>query len=522
MQYKYSRIDEDNFKWFAHDMSKASLSGIRLRLGDLRGLHPFTLEFSYPISVIAGANGSGKSTILAMAACAYHNPSANAFRLPERRLPYYTFSDFFVQSSEEVPPEGIELLYRIKYNSWRKNGTCPTGVGDHWMEREKRKGGKWTEYATRARRNVVFLGIQRVVPPSERGVSKSYRYHLRDKAPTAIEEAVKEAVGRVLATEYEQFWVKSHGKYRLPMVRRNGKTYSGFNMGAGENALFEIFYTIFSTPPGTLLVIDEIELGLHESAQRNLVTELKRVCQQRQNQVVCTTHSAAVLTSLPPEARFFVQSYQDKTVITTGISPEYAAAQMAVGKSNELDIYVEDGVAAHLVESALSIELRKRVNVIPIGSASAIVRQLASRFKDRKHSECLAIMDGDQTSKLGSHLSSFMKLLETVSDPASAESWFKDRMSFLPGPYWPERWLVDRLRSGDSGQLARILRVPNNVLISALDAAAVATKHDELRTLSRHLAVEPDHLEGIIFSIALDLPEEVLGSSIKKAKSLLP
>jgi hypothetical protein len=32
------------------------------------------------------------------------------------------------------------------------------------------------------------------------------------------------------------------------------------------NALFEIFATIFACPEGVLLVIDEIELGLHEEA----------------------------------------------------------------------------------------------------------------------------------------------------------------------------------------------------------------------------------------------------------------
>ena len=44
-------------------------------------------------------------------------------------------------------------------------------------------------------------------------------------------------------------------------------------MGAGENAIFTILIELFSAGEGALLVIDEIELGLHEEAhvrgQRN-------------------------------------------------------------------------------------------------------------------------------------------------------------------------------------------------------------------------------------------------------------
>ena len=70
MKYKYSKVDEDNLKWFENDMSRATLSEIELRRGKLRGMSPFKIIFKYPISVIAGENGSGKSTLLAMAACA--------------------------------------------------------------------------------------------------------------------------------------------------------------------------------------------------------------------------------------------------------------------------------------------------------------------------------------------------------------------------------------------------------------------------------------------------------------------
>ena len=37
MKYNYSKTDTDNLKWFANDMSRASLSEIDLREGTIRG-----------------------------------------------------------------------------------------------------------------------------------------------------------------------------------------------------------------------------------------------------------------------------------------------------------------------------------------------------------------------------------------------------------------------------------------------------------------------------------------------------
>ena len=45
-------------------------------LSGLRGIKDLRVKFSYPVSVIAGGNASGKSTVLFGAACAYKVPGA--------------------------------------------------------------------------------------------------------------------------------------------------------------------------------------------------------------------------------------------------------------------------------------------------------------------------------------------------------------------------------------------------------------------------------------------------------------
>ena len=45
-----------------------------IRLNGIRGLHDLRVLFDYPVSVIAGGNATGKSTVLFAAACAYSVP----------------------------------------------------------------------------------------------------------------------------------------------------------------------------------------------------------------------------------------------------------------------------------------------------------------------------------------------------------------------------------------------------------------------------------------------------------------
>jgi len=63
----------------------------------LRSIKDLSIEFKYPLTVICGKNGVGKTTILALAALAYHSPEEhypkNTLRKPRIRenFTYYTF-----------------------------------------------------------------------------------------------------------------------------------------------------------------------------------------------------------------------------------------------------------------------------------------------------------------------------------------------------------------------------------------------------------------------------------------------
>src|SRR5258708_13175280 len=128
MAYQYSGIDRSNLAWFDKDTSKATLIKLEIRKGNLRGLSDQQLHFRYPITAFSGKNGTGKSTLLACVACGFHN-RPSGYKPLSRRVNYYTFSDFFVQTSEEIPPKGILVAYQFPHHNFPQSPNHPSVIG---------------------------------------------------------------------------------------------------------------------------------------------------------------------------------------------------------------------------------------------------------------------------------------------------------------------------------------------------------------------------------------------------------
>ena len=526
MSYSNSNIDRSNFTWFKNDNTRATLASIELVKGNVRGLGPFRAQFDYPITAFAGSNGSGKSTMLALAACAFHN-RRDGFKPPLRSKSYYTFSDFFVQSADEMPVDGVTIRYGIRHNFWKRSGP-----GLRYQTRSKRKGGRWNDYDARVGRNVIYFGVQRVVPHFERSVSKSYRSRFK---PGNLSEETRKKIariaGKIVGKPYADFDSYHHSKYSLPIVKSSGISYSGFNMGAGESAVFEILTALFRAGIGALIIIDEIELGLHERAQLRLVEELKRLCKDLKCQIICSTHSYAVLNSLPPNARFFIEANGASTVVTKGISADFACGKMGKADAEELDIFVEDENAGAILQQVLPLEIRKRCRIKSIGSHSAVLRQLASRSIEGIDN-CMCVLDGDQSNKLAGGLKSVVNATEasTQGEKDAVRSWAETRVAFLPGDTWPERWLlgeaVDFLGNdlfGDSSQTATMWGLENDAqLLDLLKEALLADKHDEFFELAEAVELDPERVRQDVCRLVAMAKPDMFSDLIATIKGKLP
>lgn len=486
MKYHQNAVDAKLQAWFTSDLTRALLRSIELEKGVFRGLNSLNLTFVYPITAICGKNGAGKSTVTALACCAYHN-EANGYKLPKRRNPYYTFSDFFIQHTTDAPLSDIAIRYGIAHDNWTPSARLPDGKGVGMQVRTKKKGGKWNDYHARVDRTVVFLGIERVVPHMERSQSRSYSKSFKDVPLKGWEQQVMTAVGYVLGKTYDDFRYVVHSKYSLPIVQCGKAIYSGFNMGAGENALFDIFSIIYSAGPGALVVIDEIELGLHVEAQRKLIQRLKEVCEEQKIQIICTTHSSEILDALPPSARIYLESVAGTTRITSGISSDFAFNKLSALHGREADIFVEDDVARSLILAALPAPTRTRITVIQIGSSLALARQLAATYVRGETRPAYAIFDGDQSSKQNQNISHARSMAERVRP--DFDDWFTSRIAYLPGENWPELWLLKRATQIPV-TLSKIFGTEKDDLLAAIERGLHAGKHKELFEMAKHLGID--------------------------------
>ena len=521
MKYRETSIDGKLRDWFTKDLTKGLLRGIYLEAGALRGLiGPIKLEIDFPLLALAGKNGAGKSTLLALACCAYHN-EASGYHQPKRNLPYYRFSDFFIQHPKELSPEGISIMCGIAYDDWRKSETLPEGIGVGWQRQTKKEGGKWSDYDRRVPRNVVFLGIDRIVPHAERGPSRSYSRVFKESPPRGWEEKVRITVGKILGRTYDGFRYLGHSRYSLPIVTVGKTVYSGLNMGAGENALFEIFSVLHDCGQGALMVIDEIELGLHAEAQRKFISELKKTCLELHAQVICTTHSREIFEQLPKDARCFVETVNGKTKILTGISPEYSFSKLSGVGSNELEILVEDDVAKSLLTAALPANLRTRTSISVIGSSKCLARQLAAAYARKNKNSVLAVFDGDQRTeegKLVEHARNMAEIAE--SEKGEFDEWIRGRIGYLPGSEWPEAWLMEAgEKVGD--QIAALVGSDSDSVLEALTKGKNAGKHGELHAAGKELGLERESFLQITASVVARNFPEAFAAVVKQIEMLL-
>lgn len=525
MRYRHSELDKKNIASFSNDLTRKSLVRIALPVGAIRGLSDFQIKFSYPLSAIAGKNGSGKSTVLALSACAFHS-GAKSWRHPGRSLPYYRFSDFFVQTGDDVPVEGVQIEYGILHDKWKVTDALPNGRGIGQQKRIKNKGGKWNDYSTRLSRPVAFFGIDRVVPPSEKGVLKNQRNYFAIAAnkKTEIEEATRASVSKILGIDYQDFELRGYGSHKLPLVEIRTCKYSGFNMGAGEQALFSLFTIIHSAPKATLFVIDEIELGLHEAAQKTLIGELKQIAFTHGHQFIFTTHSPTVLESLPPEGRFFLSKSTTGTKVIEGISAAFAAGRMADKPNVELHVYVEDANAKQLVSCFLSAEQRRRIRVVEVGSNSAVISQMAAKFLDHAFdkAESVFILDGDQRSALLSHKSRFLGMVDQKKK-SLASDWFDSKIGFLPSDLMPERYVISTIRDHYVSRFCDAFGIESKAeALEILDKALVRGEHSEIYWMSEDLVFPPDQIWKSMCDIIFLNEKSILKETIDLIDSNLP
>ncbi|HYO53552.1 AAA family ATPase [Archangium sp.] len=103
-------------------------------------------------------------------------------------------------------------------------------------------------------------------------------------------------------TDLDFVEIKELGDVMAMFVEKGGKRISARSLSDGTLRFLGILLALRTAEPGTVILMEEVDTGLHPTRVRLLVEYLETVTREREIQVIATTHSPVILQWLSPEA----------------------------------------------------------------------------------------------------------------------------------------------------------------------------------------------------------------------------
>ena len=166
---------------------------------------------------------------------------------------------------------------------------------------------------------------------------------------------------------------------------------------------------IVEAPDNSLILIEEIEEGLHPKIQRRLMDVIFHESVTCHKQFIITTHSSSILASVRPESRLFIDKDGNNSEVVKNISINEALSRMDSESYPLVNVYVEDSISRKIVEKAIGIlvvskpKINKMINIVEVGSASQTYDYFKTKQKiyqkERINCGYACILDGDMREK---------------------------------------------------------------------------------------------------------------------------
>ena len=427
-----------------------------VRIRNLRGIRDLRLTFDYPVSVLAGPNGCGKSTVLFACACAYRVPGRGPWEFaPATLFPHFAGGDS-PDLADSVQRTELEFYYLHDAERlsmvWRRNKAWTRSFMG-------RRGGRQPQRPLYLRR---FSGQAHSQPGD--------RARRADAAAEEVTELPPELLifaHRILPLRYRRMSLVRLSTRDLLFAAVEGPgdvSYSEFHMSSGERTILRMSKDL-SQLEDALVLIDEVETGLHPYTQQQVMLELQRLALRRRLQVIVASHSAVVLNSVPPDARIVLDRESWPGDVRRLPAYRDVVQRSLYGQSTErLSILCQDDVAEGLIVGVLDgigAGLGLRPDDFDIGRNAGpgdLPGHVRALGQCGKLNEFVFVLDGSSRD------------LQAKLTGAAEEFGRRIRPLLLPGDGPPEAW-VWRMLARDTPSYA-----------SAFGLAA-----DELRSLMRDI-----------------------------------
>lgn len=348
------------------------------------------INFDFPLTVLIGKNGGGKSSTLHA-----------LFGAPQG----YTCGDFWF--STEVDPiaesgdrnryfygyreEGGSDIKEVMKTRMKRGSETKKEDPDYWeTSRPVRKDGMMpSKRNSPVNKEVVYLDFRAEVSAfdkifhfSKEELEKRkellrkrsiYLKRLFDDEAMrfkgvaddkmgkmeVLPPKVVKIIGEILNKQYSDIRVADHRLFKnygtsVYMKNKYATGYSEANAGSGEIAVVQLVRQIENASEYALVLLDEPEVSLHPGAQENLKEYLLDAIKKKKLQVIISSHSPALINGLPNSAiKLFKTNERGKFYIEENVHYQEAFYDVEDKVGDKKIIYCEDYAAQILIEKTL-------------------------------------------------------------------------------------------------------------------------------------------------------------------------
>ncbi|HIF5803002.1 TPA: AAA family ATPase [Vibrio parahaemolyticus] len=472
-----------------------------LKVRKLKNLIELELDFEgSPVTAILGPNGNGKSTVLHALACAYQ---------PVDKGENLKFSNFFLPSPDALWNESyIEITH-----TYRDGATLHSSVKTTYE-----KTSRWKPiYARQPKRDLFYIGIDKCVPMIEMEKKQAKINYSTNEVAEDVFTTILQKASLILNRKYLKYNIHTASGKNFMGVEVEGLRYSALSMSAGEQKVFHILTTLYNAPNNSLILIDELDLLLHDKAMMALIKVIHTRAVDKSLQVVFTTHRETVISLSDIINIRHLLSTPSKTLCFNETTPD-AINRLTGEQPKPLELFVEDDLSSAIVTKLASQLRGKRlVSIQRFGAASNSFTAAAGLlFSNQDISNTLFVLDGDvystQEQKIG-QLNKVITGTDQLSEDYKAKAIGVIRQYNLPHGAKPEPYLhelICNVGQSDNDEFQEIIE-------AAIEIVVVDESHKYINDIIDRLGLERKvGLSKIIDLVATTNAWDVYTAEIKE------
>lgn len=418
----------------------------------LRRLKNLNISFEdKDVTGIFGVNGCGKTTLLYVLLCLYNqkNPALQ-----------FNFGNFFKKCSpNEFDDTEIiaDVNYRIGKDTHDANVTYKKSAGsDRWTPKTSR----------RPERKVYFFGISSSVPSIENEKETTVDYTF--DGDNNLDKGILDLARRILGIQYTQISrTRRNNKDYYHATVQDGADYFSISMGAGEQRVLRLLEVIEKVEKYSLVIIDEIDLTLHNAALMRLIDHLVEKGRSRHIQFIFSSHCEALTKRKDINVRHILQT-PVKTLCFNESNPECMESMTGV-ILRPIEIYVEDILAKTIVaQVAKELGISKRVIIKQYGSCTnAFVAGSGMHMLEQSLDHKLFVLDGDTCrteEERKNQLNKYYSGTEQDKEQKRNEVLLHISQLDLPDGEQPEKYINHILKEDIENQNAEIVALAKSIV----------------------------------------------------------